>query len=82
MSNFIFFSFPLRISLVALRTPSKTVNPRIPRPPPHRLAVKVQEDAANQREADCRGHQQHERRNEAIFDSPVVDEVCHAELFG
>ena len=53
----------------------------VPRPPAHVLAEKIQQDTADKREADCHGHEQHEGRDEAVFDGPVVDEVRHAELF-
>jgi hypothetical protein len=56
------------------------VNLRITRPPPHGLSVEIQQDASDEPEADSHGHQQQDRRDEAAFDSPVIDEVCHSKL--
>ena len=53
----------------------------IPCPPPHRLSEKIQQHAADEGETDRHSHEQHQRRDEAALDGPVVDKVCHAELF-
>lgn len=54
---------------------------RIPRPPPHRLAVRQGNKHSDQTESHRHGHEEHERRDEPVRCGPVVDEVCHAELW-